>query len=400
MAATGLPAGWEVRHSNSKNLPYYFNPSTKESRWEPPADTDTETLKEYMATHHSVAHPHDVSGQGEGKIRCSHLLVKHRDSRRPSSWREAEITRSKEEAIQILKGYEERIQSGESLGDIAVSESDCSSARKKGDLGFFGHGEMQKEFEDAAFALQPGQVSGIVETASGVHLIQRRPPVSSFKTILSYPGVPEDFKPPEYLTIPDELRQQHARLADAAGAVINGLRILQGVLDNHLIGLCPEMSGPILEQHISALRRLDSWRENTLVRNPSLLPAAKIPSFALQLTVYKPAYEDLTTLFNLRTCRLLSREWASYCFKSTAIHVEAARRLGAEEYEAWLYWWRVEFQPREREWQSYVRRMILPTWEQAMSSLHLMIWECAEEPRTVIRNMMSSEEYDYHVNII
>lgn len=39
--------------------------------------------------------------------------------------------------------------------------------------GFFGRGEMQKEFEDAAFALQPGQVSGIVETASGVHLIQR-----------------------------------------------------------------------------------------------------------------------------------------------------------------------------------------------------------------------------------
>ncbi|RAH70450.1 peptidylprolyl isomerase ESS1 [Aspergillus aculeatinus CBS 121060] len=173
MVETGLPAGWEVRHSNSKNLPYYFNPSTKESRWEPPADTNTEKLKLYMADYHSGPAGNGI-GQGEGKIRCSHLLVKHRDSRRPSSWREAEITRSKEEAIEILRGHEQRIQSGEAtLGDIAMSESDCSSARKRGDLGFFGRGEMQKEFEDAAFALQPGQVSGIVETASGVHLIER-----------------------------------------------------------------------------------------------------------------------------------------------------------------------------------------------------------------------------------
>lgn len=74
----------------------------------------------------------------------------------------------------MLKGYEDQIRSGQkSLGDLAVSESDCSSARKRGDLGFFGKGQMQKEFEDAAFALQPGEMSGIVETASGVHLIQR-----------------------------------------------------------------------------------------------------------------------------------------------------------------------------------------------------------------------------------
>ncbi|KAL4807354.1 hypothetical protein BDV18DRAFT_116088 [Aspergillus unguis] len=175
MPSTGLPAGWEVRHSNSKNLPYYFNPATKESRWEPPADSDMDTLKVYMATYHSgtPAYP-DGSSQGEGKIRCSHLLVKHRDSRRPSSWREAEITRSKEEAREILRGHQERILAGEtSLGDLATSESDCSSARKRGDLGFFGRGDMQKEFEDAAFALQPGEVSDIVESGSGLHLIER-----------------------------------------------------------------------------------------------------------------------------------------------------------------------------------------------------------------------------------
>lgn len=88
-ADTGLPPNWEVRHSNSKNLPYYFNSADKVSRWEPPQGTDTEKLKHYMAAHHSAGtRPGAVSGVPEGKIRAAHLLVKHRDSRRPSSWRE------------------------------------------------------------------------------------------------------------------------------------------------------------------------------------------------------------------------------------------------------------------------------------------------------------------------
>lgn len=76
--------------------------------------------------------------------------------------------------MSIILGHEQRIRSGQSsLGQLAVSESDCSSARKMGDLGFFGKGDMQKEFEDASFQLKPGEVSGVVETASGLHLIER-----------------------------------------------------------------------------------------------------------------------------------------------------------------------------------------------------------------------------------
>jgi NIMA-interacting peptidyl-prolyl cis-trans isomerase 1 len=120
--------------SNSKSLPYYFNPDTKESRWEPPEGADADKLKNYMATYHS----HSIKMMGNGsdeKIRAAHLLIKHNQSRRPSSWRESEIRRTKDEARAILLQHEQKIRSGEStLGNLAMTESDCSSARKSGDL--------------------------------------------------------------------------------------------------------------------------------------------------------------------------------------------------------------------------------------------------------------------------
>ncbi len=76
--------------------------------------------------------------------------------------------------MDIIKAHEQKIRSGAiTLGDLAPTESDCSSARKRGDLGYFGRGDMQKEFEDASFALKPGEMSSIIETASGLHLIER-----------------------------------------------------------------------------------------------------------------------------------------------------------------------------------------------------------------------------------
>ena len=134
---TGLPAGWEIRMSNSKNLPYYFNPKSQESRWEPPDGADLDTLKVYMAKNYtsSAMKPKTTNGHGGDKIRCAHLLVKHKESRRASSWRQAKINRTKDEAREILRGYEERIKAGQiGLRQLAFSESDCGSAEKSGDL--------------------------------------------------------------------------------------------------------------------------------------------------------------------------------------------------------------------------------------------------------------------------
>eukprot|EP01098_Paradermamoeba_levis_P004870 TRINITY_DN2075_c0_g1_i1.p1 TRINITY_DN2075_c0_g1~~TRINITY_DN2075_c0_g1_i1.p1 ORF type:complete len:152 (-),score=28.64 TRINITY_DN2075_c0_g1_i1:115-570(-) len=149
MADSDLPEGWIRKESRSHGGKYYyFNVHTQESQWDPP-----------------TVGP---------KVRASHILVKHNKSRRPSSWREKNITRSQEEAIEILKGYQSQLQSGSATFEsIASQYSDCGSAQNGGDLGFFGPGEMQKPFEDTTFSLKVGETSGIISTDSGVHIILR-----------------------------------------------------------------------------------------------------------------------------------------------------------------------------------------------------------------------------------
>jgi peptidyl-prolyl cis-trans isomerase D len=65
-----------------------------------------------------------------------------------------------------------RIAAGEDFATVAREVSDDSSAASGGDLGSFGRGRMVPQFEEAAFALSAGQVSGVVESPFGYHLIQ------------------------------------------------------------------------------------------------------------------------------------------------------------------------------------------------------------------------------------
>ncbi|XP_042895875.1 peptidyl-prolyl cis-trans isomerase NIMA-interacting 1 [Parasteatoda tepidariorum] len=159
MSDEELPKGWEKRMSRSTGQAYYLNVYTKESQWDRPT---------------KPAEPGPGTGNSVDQVRCSHLLVKHRDSRRPSSWREENITRTKEEALKIIEEYYEQLMSGKAnFEELASKYSDCSSAKRGGDLGLFGRGAMQKPFEDASFALKVGELSKPVFTDSGVHLIIR-----------------------------------------------------------------------------------------------------------------------------------------------------------------------------------------------------------------------------------
>ena len=74
----------------------------------------------------------------------------------------------------MLREYKRLIEQGsEDLANLAEQVSDCDTAKHGGDLGWFAANFMQPEFEAAVLKLDEGQLSDIVETASGVHLIMR-----------------------------------------------------------------------------------------------------------------------------------------------------------------------------------------------------------------------------------
>ncbi|KAG7336648.1 parvulin-like peptidyl-prolyl isomerase [Nitzschia inconspicua] len=119
---------------------------------------------------------------GPAEVRVLHILKKHEGSRRPSSWRNPKITATKEEAHEELQGLLEILQEEANnpkelratFEELARTESDCSSAKRGGDLGFFGRKKMQPAFEEASFALKKGEMTKtIVDTSSGSHIILR-----------------------------------------------------------------------------------------------------------------------------------------------------------------------------------------------------------------------------------
>jgi parvulin-like peptidyl-prolyl isomerase len=79
------------------------------------------------------------------------------------------LVETEEESNNLLLQLKEGLTD---FAELAKEKSTGPSAPSGGDLGFFARGQMVKEFEDAAFSLEPGEISGVVQTQFGYHIIK------------------------------------------------------------------------------------------------------------------------------------------------------------------------------------------------------------------------------------
>jgi len=120
------------------------------------------------------------------QIKARHILIKPKeivketageDGSAPSeqqSGTSASDQTAKEQARQKANELLDKIRKGADFAELARKNSDDpGSAKQGGDLGWFGRRQMVKEFTDAAFALQPGEVSGVVETPFGFQILKK-----------------------------------------------------------------------------------------------------------------------------------------------------------------------------------------------------------------------------------
>ena len=111
----------------------------------------------------------------QGQVKASHILI--------GTTGEDEVGKiaAKAKAEDVLA----QVRGGADFAELAKTHSSCSSKNKGGDLGFFDKGQMVPEFSQAAFALKPDEISDVVETKFGYHIIKvtdrKEAGVSSFE---------------------------------------------------------------------------------------------------------------------------------------------------------------------------------------------------------------------------
>lgn len=133
--------------------------------------TFTQIGKEVSLDEATVRKYYEDHKQEFEQVRARHILVRMQGSPTPVKPGQKELTEA--EALAKATELRKKIEGGADFAALATAESDdANSAAKGGDLGYFKHGQMVPSFDQAAFAMKPGDLSEPVKSQFGYHVIK------------------------------------------------------------------------------------------------------------------------------------------------------------------------------------------------------------------------------------
>ncbi|WP_159912966.1 SurA N-terminal domain-containing protein [Pantoea sp. 18069] len=259
---------------------------------------------------------------GQEERRASHILI---NATRDAS--AADRTQAREQAQALLEQLRKDPQSFAAVAK--QSSQDSGTAQSGGDLGFFSRGAMVKPFEDAAFALKKGEISDVVESDFGFHIIEltdiKTPPQPSFAELR--PQLERDLKE----------QQAQSKFAEVAEQFANGVYEqsdnLQGVAEKlkltvHKAERVARVPGPGAQGPLANPRFLEALFAPESLESKRNTDAVEIASglmVAGRVVAYSPAH-------TLAYEEVADKVQALYVAQKSA---ELAREEGQAKLKAW-----------------------------------------------------------------
>lgn len=246
---------------------------------------------------------------------------------------EAERERVRDELIELR----ERILKGEKFSMLAkLYSQDPGSASKGGELGFFGRGTMVSEFEAAAFALKPGEVSAVVETQYGYHIIQlieRRGNNINVRHILLQPKISSTDLLHARVTLDSlaqEIRQGNISFEDAARKYSDGASKNQGGVVSNPVQGSPRFDKESFNQLYPGIG-IVAMEEGEISNATSITTEDNKSAYCLiKLTKKIPAHkinltDDYDRIYNAALQNAQSKkiyEWCSRMVRTTYVRID------------------------------------------------------------------------------
>lgn len=200
----------------------------------------------------------------------------------------------------------------------------------------------------------------------------------------------KDFELPSWLKVPRELVQAMESLHQRACIAIKSMRDIMTYRDKRYNALCPGNVGLIYDMHTYSIKRLLEWKEQSDPEDPTLAPAAKIPRQTLKFTLDPHYYNRFCNWYLDLVKNFMVGPYSAYTQSKFQVSILASQLLDQYAYGEWRHWWDGTFAPAMWKWEACLEGLILPTWEEIIDDVFLMILDRVEDADELANTLCSS----------